>query len=309
MKKIKVLIISLKNSKRLPYLKKKLNNLKIKFKIIDGINGNYYYKKKKLDKISDEKIIFKTIGRRMSPSEIGAAASHIKAYKFIVKNNIDQAIIFEDDAIPSSILKEWINNDYKLENNEILSFFAYPSGFLEKKPFKKILNNKISLHYSKTHIYSNSCYQINNYTCKKILSITKGKVIGLADWPFNTSIHSIKLIVTLPFLTVINDRGISNLSASRNKILGEKNVLIKNLIPKSILLIIELIYYIFFIPYFFGKYKNLQFYNEHFYKKKIELLKNYFSKSGLNLYEMSYKTRFYIEDLKKDFKKVLKFLK
>jgi GR25 family glycosyltransferase involved in LPS biosynthesis len=241
MKKIKVLIISLKNSKRLPYLKKKLNNLKIKFKIIDGINGNYYHKKKRLDKISDEKIIFKTIGRRMSPSEIGAAASHIKAYKFIVKNNIDQAIIFEDDAIPSGILREWINNDHKLDNNEILSFFAYPSGFLEKKPFKKILNNKISLHYSKTHIYSNSCYQINNYTCKKILSITKGKVIGLADWPFNTSIHSIKLIVTLPFLTVINDRGISNLSASRNKILGEKNVLIKNLIPKSILLIIELI--------------------------------------------------------------------
>jgi hypothetical protein len=75
------------------------------------------------------------------------------------------------------------------------------------------------------------------------------------------------------------------------------------------LLIIELIYYIFFIPYLFGKYKNLQFYNEHFYKKKIELLKNYFFKSGLNLYEISYKTRFYIEDLKEDFKKVLKFLK
>ena len=46
-----------------------------------------------------------------------------------------------------------------------------------------------------------------------------------------------------------------------------------------------------------------------FIKKKIELLKNYFFKSGLNLYEMSYKTRFYIEDLKEDFKKVLKFLK
>jgi GR25 family glycosyltransferase involved in LPS biosynthesis len=309
MKKIKVLIISLKKSKRLPYLKKKLNNLKIKFKIIGGINGNYYHKKKRLHKISDEKIIFKTIGRKMSPSEIGAAASHIKAYKFIVKNNIDQAIIFEDDAIPSGILREWINNDYKLENNEILSFFAYPSGFLEKKPFKKILNNKISLHYSKTHIYSSPCYQINNYTCKKILSITKGKVIGLPDWPFNTSIHSIKLIVTLPFLTVINDRGISNLSASRNKILWKKNVLIKNLIPKSILLIIELIYYIFFIPYLFGKYKNLQFYNEHFYEKKIEFLKNYFFKSNLNLYEISYKTRFYTEDLKEDFKKVLKFLK
>jgi GR25 family glycosyltransferase involved in LPS biosynthesis len=309
MKKIKVLIIALKNSKRLPYLRKKLNKLKIKFKVIEGINGNYYYKEKKLNKISNEKIIYKTIGRTMSPSEIGAAASHIKAYKFIVKNNIDQAIIFEDDAIPSNILKEWINNNYELDNNQILSFFAYPSGFLEKRPFKKILNNKISLYYAKTHIYSNSCYQINNYTCKKILSITKGKVIGLADWPFNTSAHLIRLIVTLPFLTVINDRGLSNLSASRNKILGKKNILIKKLIPKSILPIIELLYYIFYIPYLFGKYKNLQFYKEHFYKKKIELMKNYFFKSSLNLYEMSYKTQFYIDDLKEDFRKVLKFLK
>jgi GR25 family glycosyltransferase involved in LPS biosynthesis len=309
MKKIKVLIIALKNSKRLPYLRKKLNKLKIKFKVIEGINGNYYYKEKKLNKISNEKKIYKTIGRTMSPSEIGAAASHIKAYKFIVKNNIDQAIIFEDDAIPSNILKEWINNNYELDNNQILSFFAYPSGFLEKRPFKKILNNKISLYYAKTHIYSNSCYQINNYTCKKILSITKGKVIGLADWPFNTSAHLIRLIVTLPFLTVINDRGLSNLSASRNKILGKKNILIKKLIPKSILPIIELLYYIFYIPYLFGKYKNLQFYKEHFYKKKIELMKNYFFKSSLNLYEMSYKTQFYIDDLKEDFRKVLKFLK
>jgi GR25 family glycosyltransferase involved in LPS biosynthesis len=309
MKRIKVLIISLKNSKRLRYLKSKLDKLKIKFTIINGINGNDYYKKKKLHLISNEKKIIRTIGRMMSPPEIGAAASHLKAYKFILKNKIDQAIIFEDDAIPSNILNEWINKNYKLKNNEILSFFAYPSGFLEKEPFKKILNKKIGLHYSKTHIYSNSCYQININTCRKILSITKGKVIGLADWPFNTSAHLIRLIVTLPFLTVINDRGLSNLSASRNKILGKKNILIKKLIPKSILPIVELLYYIFYIPYLFGKYKNLQFYKEYFYKKKIELMKNYFFKSSLNLYEMSYKTQFYIEDLKEDFRKVLKFLK
>ena len=37
----------------------------------------------------------------MSPSEIGAAASHLKTYNFIVKNKINQAIILEDDAYPS----------------------------------------------------------------------------------------------------------------------------------------------------------------------------------------------------------------
>ena len=258
MKKIKVLIISLKNSKRLRYLKSKLDKLKIKFTIINGINGNDYYKKKKLHLISNEKKIIRTIGRMMSPPEIGAAASHLKAYKFILKNKIDQAIIFEDDAIPSNILNEWINKNYKLKNNEILSFFAYPSGFLEKEPFKKILNKKIGLHYSKTHIYSNSCYQININTCRKILSITKGKVIGLPDWPFNINVHKIKLIVTLPFLTVIDDRGLSSLAASRERIIGEKNILIKKIMPKSLLSIIRILYYIFYIPFLSRKYKNLQ---------------------------------------------------
>ena len=37
----------------------------------------------------------------MSPSEIGAAASQLKTYDYIVRNNIDQAIILEDDAYPS----------------------------------------------------------------------------------------------------------------------------------------------------------------------------------------------------------------
>ena len=47
---IKVFVISLKNSKRFHILEKRLKKLKIKFKIINGINGLEFYKKKNLIK-------------------------------------------------------------------------------------------------------------------------------------------------------------------------------------------------------------------------------------------------------------------
>ena len=128
---LNVYIISLKHSKRVKKLKAKLKKSKIKFKIIQGVfDGNNLFKNGKLNKIVDEKILY-NVGRKMSPSEIGAAASHLKIYQYVVKNRLSQAIIMEDDAFPSSRMKEWIKK-ISAKNNEIISFYAYPSGHIEK---------------------------------------------------------------------------------------------------------------------------------------------------------------------------------
>ena len=111
-KELIVYIISLKRSKRIKKLTEKLKKTKIKYKIVEGVNGNNFFKNNKLNIISDEKKILYNVGRNMSPSEIGAAASHLKIYKYVVKNKIAQAIIMEDDAFPSEKLKEWIKKKY-----------------------------------------------------------------------------------------------------------------------------------------------------------------------------------------------------
>ena len=41
----------------------------------------------------------------MSSSKIGEAASHLKTYKYIIRNKFSQYIIIEDDAFPSVLLK------------------------------------------------------------------------------------------------------------------------------------------------------------------------------------------------------------
>ena len=298
---IKVFVISLKNSKRFYRLEKRLKKLKIKFKIINGINGLEFYKKRKLNKISDEEKIINQIGRKMSPSEIGAAASHLKTYNFIVKNKINQAIILEDDAYPSKKLSEWIKKSIKTGNNEITSFYAYPSGFIEKKSKRTVLKN-IGIHNSKTHLFNSACYTINNFTAKRILKITNGKVIGYPDWPFNTITDQIQLSVTIPFMAIINDRGISHLLHSRNKMLVSKFDRLKKLIPKPLFEILSIIFYLFFIPYIFRKYRNFNFYLEQFFLKNLYSLINNFFKIYHDQRKIFFNKKFYLYDLVKEHK-------
>tara|TARA_B100000989_G_scaffold296053_1_gene278428 strand:+ start:893 stop:1834 length:942 start_codon:yes stop_codon:yes gene_type:complete len=302
---IKVFVITLKNSKRFHILKKRLKELKIEYTQINGINGLEYYKKKKLYNISEPNKIFNNIGREMSPSEIGAAASHLKTYNYILKNNIKQAIIMEDDAYPSKKLCEWIKNNVKTKNNEIVSFYAYPSGFIEKKYCRKVLKN-IGIHKAKTHLFNNSCYTINNYTAKRILKITKSKVIGYADWPFNTFKDKINLFVTIPFMTIINDRGISYLIKTRNKLLVSKFDIIKKLIPKVLFRPLAIIFYLLFVPFIFRKYKNFNFYIEHFFLKNFYALSNTFFRNYFDQRKIFYNTKFYLGDLTNEQKIMVK---
>lgn len=301
-----ILIISLKKSKRVKFLINRLKKLNLTYKIIAGINGKKLNNKKKLDKFFDKNLIRKKIGRELSPSEIGAAASHLKVYKFIVKNKIQRAVILEDDAFPSIKFKNWLINTNFNKNNAILSLFAYPSGYLNKNKIKKNDNTEVDVFLSKTHIYSSCCYLINFQTAKKILKITKGKVINYPDWAFNTIKDKINLYVIIPFLVVMSDRGISNLSSDRNKILYGSNSILSKPIFKNLLFFPKIFYYLFFIPFIFRKYQDFAFYIEHFFIKNYFRLKNIFFDSEIDLYKVSYNRNYYVKDLRKEFDKAKK---
>lgn len=60
MKKIEVLVISLRGSKRQNIIKKNLDRLKIRYKIISAIDGAKSFRnRKKLREIYDEKFFYK----------------------------------------------------------------------------------------------------------------------------------------------------------------------------------------------------------------------------------------------------------
>jgi len=174
----------------------------------------------------------------------------------------------EDDAYPSILLKEWIEENVKVKNDEILSFYTYPtSSFLDKKADRSALGGRVLIHSSLTHTYSSACYQINNFTCNKIISLTKNKVVGFADWPFLINKENISLSITLPFMTIIDDKGISNVKLEREKLL-KQNEILKIILSENILSILRVPYYLTYLG-FLLKFKNKNFYYEHFFQKQL----------------------------------------
>lgn len=99
MKLPKIFIISLKDSPRRETIARRLNGLSLEFEFFDAVYG------KALTDVELGKIDFDfypqhcNAKKPLTLGEIGCAMSHIQLYEHLVKHDIQQAIILEDDAI------------------------------------------------------------------------------------------------------------------------------------------------------------------------------------------------------------------
>lgn len=94
-----IFIISLKNSPRRAVIAKRLSSLNISFEFFDAIYGKDLtsYQLSEIDYEFYPK--YYAARKPLTLGEIGCAMSHIQLYRRIIDNNIEQAIILEDDAI------------------------------------------------------------------------------------------------------------------------------------------------------------------------------------------------------------------
>ncbi|MFZ7157168.1 glycosyltransferase family 25 protein [Avibacterium avium] len=92
-------MISLKSSPRRELIAKHLHSLGLNFEFFDAVYGKSL-SQDELDKVDfDFYPNFSNIKKDLTLGEIGCAMSHIKLYEYMVLNNINSAVILEDDAI------------------------------------------------------------------------------------------------------------------------------------------------------------------------------------------------------------------
>jgi GR25 family glycosyltransferase involved in LPS biosynthesis len=293
-----ILILSFKNSPRIKNLKNRLNNLKLNYKIINGVNARSKKGQSILKKNYNKKRSEHYLGRKLPYSEMSTSYVHLKAYKYIIKKKIKRAIILEDDAWPSSSLKYWVNKKDFNEKVNIIGLNCY-DGFVEKKAIS--LNEKFTIHVAKTHLFNPASFIIDYKTCKKIIDNTKGKICGNSDWPINFIKNKIISSISLPYTVAIDLNYVSLLAKDRKKAVLNKDRMkasyIKKLIPKSIYNIISFFYYILHIPYLTGRYRDISFFREHFYEKKIFSLQNLIFSNLINTKNIYLNKKFYCKDL------------
>lgn len=170
-----IFIISLKNSPRREFISQRLNDLGLSFQFIDAVYG------KELSEDDLKLIDFdfypkKYAARKpLTLGEIGCAMSHIKLYEHIVHNNIEKAIILEDDAIVSLYFKEIVNDALRKlpKRAEILfldhgkaKIFPFTRNLVERYRLARYLKPSKN---SKRTIIRTTAYLITLNGAKKLL--------------------------------------------------------------------------------------------------------------------------------------------
>lgn len=275
-----VFLLTLKNSKREFKIKKKLNLLGIKYKIFYAIDGSAKKNYEILDKAYDKKKSIYQLGRKMNYTEISNAEGHLRIYKYIVKNNIKDAVIIEDDCDPSKLLVKWLKIGKFFQNKkcEIIMLF-HIVGMTQKKIYKKI-SNTFNLYEAAFVIPCTTCYQISNTACKIILKNNK-KISRLVDWPINFYKGQIKQFAIIPRVVSLTK---NHLESSYQKKNWKKQLFLKK-IKKYVPFynFLTAIYYLSHLPFFFGGINDYSYYKEKYLLKKILYIKNIFSSKYINL--------------------------
>jgi len=304
--KITIFLSTMKKSPRLGYITKRLKQLNLKYKIFYGISGKNEREKNIIYSQYDKKKVLSYLGREMSFNEIACQWKTIKMYKYAIKKKYQNIIIFDDDFYPSYLFKEWINKKVYFKGNKMIQFQRMPPVFLEKRSIR-VLNNKIKVHYARTHLFNPGAMQVTIGFMKKFLKITNGKTIGVGDYPFNFFKNNIQLMQTIPFMGYPVERGFSYLSEDRKYIERTSFKKIRRFIYRKfstnklnyILNLLRIPYYLFFIPFLLRKYKNFDYYIEYYFDKQICKIKNFFFNSHIDIEKIYALKSTYPKDLKK----------
>jgi len=168
----------------------------------------------------------------MRGTEIANAYGHIKIYKYIIKNKIPRAIIFEDDVWPKNNFVNFYNKNFKYKYTDLL-VFASNTGYIEKQETNFY---QYKIHKYISHFNGTGAYSINLKTCKKIIKDTNGNVGNVADWPINFIENNIELVIILPPVVKLIKQNSSYLQKDRNKLIKDYSI-------KKLFLILFLIFY------------------------------------------------------------------
>lgn len=148
----------------------KLEELKFKIILIEGLDGS------KIDPndsvwLNYKKLAEKRYNRKIHINEFACLSSHIRAMNFVLEHNLENYIIFEDDAI---IKSNTIKPTNKLDNNSLLFY-----GGLE------------GLDIQKLNIWSKSVF--DSYSCVNIKFVQRacGYQLGqnILKWYVNNMIN------------------------------------------------------------------------------------------------------------------------
>lgn len=157
---MRIFVVNLKrSSERREYMQKLLKDFPYPWEFFEAVDGKEI---KNLSKVYSEKKAMHFYGKGLTQGEVGCALSHLAIYKKMVDENIDAALILEDDIIIEKDFLEVVAAlRIKKTDNDIVLL-----GQSDEKAIKQVWGKKIST-YQKLHRLLNYGYGAYAYIIDK----------------------------------------------------------------------------------------------------------------------------------------------
>lgn len=137
---IPVFVISLPDCKgRREKIAASLDDLGIKFEFVDAVDGREGLPPEYEVQIDREAA--RKAGRIMCDAEFACALSHIKVYRRIVADNIDHAVVLEDDAIPTPQLAEYLSGAFYRDSDMTHLGYLKTRIYVRRGGVKQLVGN------------------------------------------------------------------------------------------------------------------------------------------------------------------------
>ncbi|GEM_PF-6884450 len=174
--KFKTFVISLKNDNddRRKNVRKQMHQYKWDFEFQDAVDGDT------INKLEDSRI--HRDAHWMRHGQIGCALSHMECYQRVVDENLDYALIFEDDFKFKSDLSELLEitlNSLVCKISQVL--FLYVNTFPEEKlSLRRVEGNLFSIKGGRP--LCATAYIITRRFCQKMINQARPIISVADDW-------------------------------------------------------------------------------------------------------------------------------
>lgn len=186
---MKIYVLSLKDSPRRKSFEEDNYFLSKKYIFSNAIDGKLLSN----DYISSINKLTKRYKRNIGRNEIACADSHIAIYKNMIKNNIEWALIFEDDIIIDEKISKLITYNKNKLDRMYLYILGGQEGLSSREMIitsqKDIITISDNFEFKKTiasskYIYRTCCYLVHRQLVEKIVALREKYFFLADDWNF-----------------------------------------------------------------------------------------------------------------------------
>jgi GR25 family glycosyltransferase involved in LPS biosynthesis len=159
-------VLNLKQDKhRLQFMRRQLRNLHLDFQVMEAVDGACLTQDE-LSLYSKERAV-QYSKRELSPGEIATSISHARMWERLLRENLKEVLIFEDDVLIADVLIEILYQRRNLPRDwELINF----STDAPQEPFGKFITGIYRASRHKELADRASAYLLNPKGAKKLLA-------------------------------------------------------------------------------------------------------------------------------------------